>query len=61
MEEYRAYVVDVDGHFLGCEGFACSDDNEALTRAERLVDGHDVELWSGLRFITRLLSEKLAT
>jgi hypothetical protein len=54
MAEYRAYVVGEDGHFAGFEGFACRDDDEAVAKAKRLVDGHDIELWSGERFIVRL-------
>jgi hypothetical protein len=54
VAEYRAYIVGQDGHFLGFEGFACRDDCEAVAKAERLVDGHDLELWSGERFILRL-------
>jgi hypothetical protein len=54
MADYRAYVVGDDGHFVSFEGFACRDDDKAITTAERLVDGHDVELWSGERFVIRL-------
>ena len=32
----------------------CADDAEATAKAKRLVDGHDVELWSGNRLVTRL-------
>jgi hypothetical protein len=54
MTEYRAYTVGLDGHFLGFEPLVCRDDGEAIATAQRLVDGHDVELWSGDRFIIRL-------
>ena len=54
MAEYRAYIVGHDGHFSSCDGFACRGDPEAIAKAERLVDGHDVELWSGERFIAKL-------
>ena len=54
MAEYRAYTVDRDGHFNGIEPLACADDAEAIEKAKGLVDGHDVELWSGERFVTRL-------
>jgi hypothetical protein len=49
MEEYRAYFVGLDGHFTGYEPLVCSGDSEAIEKAKRLVDGHDVELWSGPR------------
>jgi hypothetical protein len=58
MAEYRAYVVGSDGHFVSFEGFTSNDDGEAIAKAERLVDGHDVELWSGERFVTRLEPSK---
>jgi hypothetical protein len=54
MADYRAYVVGDDGHFVSFERFACRDDGEAIAKAKRSVDGHDVELWSGERFIVTL-------
>jgi hypothetical protein len=54
MPEYRAFVVGTDEHFIGFEPLICRDDAEAITRAQRLVDGHDVELWSGERLVIRL-------
>jgi hypothetical protein len=54
MPEYRAYVVGDDNHFVGFEPLICRDDAEAITKARRLVDGHDIELWSGDRLVTRL-------
>lgn len=46
---YRAYAVGLDGHF---KGFTARDDDGAIAKATRLLDGHDVELWSGERFVT---------
>jgi len=57
MAEYRAYVVGDDGHFVSFEGFACQDDAEAVAKAQRLTDGHDIELWSGARFVIRLVQQ----
>jgi hypothetical protein len=54
MVEYRAYTVGMDGHFIGYEPMVCADDAEAIEKATRLVDGHDVELWSGQRLVIRL-------
>jgi hypothetical protein len=54
MAEYRAYTVGIDGHFIGFKALVCADDAEAIKKATRLVDGHDIELWSGARFIIRL-------
>ena len=55
MNEYRAYAVGSDGRFIGYEPLACADDKTAIERAKRLVDGHDVELWSGDRLVVRLV------
>jgi hypothetical protein len=54
MAEYRAYVVGPDGHFIAAEPLVCADDAEAVEAARRFVDGHDVELWSGVRLVVRL-------
>jgi hypothetical protein len=45
VPEYRAYLIGTDGHFVDAIPFVCVDDAEAAGKAERLVDGHDVELW----------------
>jgi hypothetical protein len=52
--EYRAYTVGLDGRFIGFEPLVCADDAEAIDRASGLVDGCDVELWSGDRLVARL-------
>ena len=54
MAEYRAFTVGRDGHFVGSEALICADDSEAIEKAKRFLDGHDIELWSGERFIARL-------
>jgi hypothetical protein len=54
VAEYRAFVVGRDGHFSGFEPLVCADDAEAIEEAKRLIDGHDIELWSGARFVIRL-------
>jgi hypothetical protein len=45
MAEYRAYILDSDGHIVEPVDFECDDDEAAKERAKQLVDGHDVELW----------------
>jgi len=54
MAEYRAYIVGDDDHFLGFEEIVCRDDGEAVARAKRLLDDHDIEVWSGDRLVFRL-------
>jgi hypothetical protein len=57
VTDYRAYVVGHDGHFVSYRAFVCDDDSDAIIWAKQLVDGHDVELWSGERFITKIESK----
>ena len=54
MVEYRAYLVGPDGHFMGTEPIVGAGDGEAIEKAKRLVNGHDIELWSGARLVARL-------
>ena len=54
MNLYRAYTVGHDGHFFGFRAYTCINDGDAVEWAKQLVDGHDVELWSGVRFVARL-------
>jgi len=54
MAEYRAYAVGRDGHFIGFEAFVCADDSEAIEKAKRFLNGSDVELWNGPRFVIKL-------
>jgi hypothetical protein len=54
MPDYRAYIVGEDGHFVGYEPLVCPNDAEAIEKAKRLVNGRDVELWSGGRFVIKL-------
>jgi hypothetical protein len=55
--DYRVYFVGSDGHFVRFVGLSCSDDAEAIEQAGRLVEDQDLELWSGERFIIRLLKK----
>ena len=54
MAEYRAYIVGDDDQFLGFEEMVCRDDGEAVAKAKRLLDDHDIEVWSGDRLVIRL-------
>jgi hypothetical protein len=54
--EYRAYVIGPDGHFMNWTGLICPNDEAAIDAAKQLVDGHEVELWSGDRLVATLKS-----
>jgi hypothetical protein len=59
VNEYRAYTVSSDGHFIGFEPLACADDAEAIARAGQLVNGyHSIEVWSGPRLVQRQGGER---
>jgi hypothetical protein len=45
MIGYRAYLIDSDGHIQRRVDLLCEDDESAKKQAQKLVDGHDVELW----------------
>jgi hypothetical protein len=45
MQDYRAYIVDRDGHFHSSTVIEAPDDQAAVEAAKPLVDGHDVEVW----------------
>ncbi len=55
---YQAYIVGPDGHFVGAEGFFAPNDEAAYEYARQFVDGHDVELWSGNRYVAKLLKDE---
>jgi hypothetical protein len=57
--EYRAYTVGSDGHFVDFAALVCADDAEAIDKAKRLVDGHDVELWNRGRLVIRLARKEV--
>ena len=52
MTEYRTYTVGINGHFTGSQEMVCRDDGEAVAKAKRMVDDHDIEVWSGDRFVS---------
>ena len=57
MRDYRAYIFGIDGHrFIKASEFLSDhqDDATAMKAAEKLVDGHDVEVWDCGRLVARL-------
>jgi hypothetical protein len=57
LAEYRIYTVGSDGHFIGFEPLVCDDDAQAIEKAKQLLDGHDLQIWSGPRYVMRLESK----
>jgi len=56
VKEYRAFFLSQDGHVFKAEGFEASGDGEATQKAQRLVDGHDVEVWQLARKVGSIKS-----
>jgi hypothetical protein len=54
VNEYRVFTMGYDGHIQASRAFVCDSDDDATLWAKQLVDGHDIELWSGERFVIRL-------
>jgi hypothetical protein len=58
MPVYRAYHLKEDRHIAGPPTmFASPDDTDAIKEARKLIDGHDIELWEGSRFVIGLSSK----
>jgi hypothetical protein len=55
---YRIYFLDKAGHITGPPNIVeCADDQEATQKAKQFVDGHDVEVWDGPRFVVSVNSK----
>ena len=52
--DYRAYILDEDGHITGVHELDCANDDEAKEKAAQLLDGHDLDVWRRERHIARL-------
>ena len=46
---YYAYAIGPDGHIQDRSILLGDGNGEAIRSAERLVDGHDIELWQGAK------------
>ena len=54
MPQYRAYLIK-DKHIAAPPTLIEADaDHAAIEQVKKLVDGHDVELWEGARFVVGL-------
>jgi len=57
MEDYRAYILAIDGHrFVCAKEFLTNYKNDAaaVDAARQLTDEHEVEVWQGCRLVARL-------
>jgi len=53
MPAYSAFVVGRHSVPIGVVQIDCADDDAAISRAAKLVDSHDVELWQRNRPVAR--------
>ena len=60
MSQYRIFTIGPDGHFISGTALACLNDEHAIEEAQCLLDGHDLELWQGQRFVITLKHKELA-
>ena len=56
MGDYRLYFLDPSNHVVGFNEYECSNDEEAIVRAQQFKDGRALELWSRARFVARITS-----
>ena len=55
MPEYRIYTLTVGNKIAGPPvEVDCQSDDEAVTHARTLLNGQDIEIWSGTHTVTRL-------
>jgi hypothetical protein len=43
--DYRAYLLDEQGHIIDVRAFVAPNDDAALSHAYQYVNGRDVEVW----------------
>jgi hypothetical protein len=62
MRDYRAYILNIDGH-RWVENFSNNHPNDAaaLIAANQLTDKHDVEVWDGARLVALLPGDKVVS
>jgi hypothetical protein len=57
MPEYRIFALTSDNYIKDVPALVvCQNDNAALEAARKMLDGHDIEVWEGVRRVTRLNS-----
>jgi hypothetical protein len=57
MPEYRIFPLTSDNHIKSAPALiVCENDSMAMKQAQKMLDGHDLEVWEGTRRVTRLNS-----
>ena len=60
MNTYRIVVVDDAGQASRQRSFVCADDDDAIVWAKQLEGEIPIEIWSGARFVARLVPQTRA-
>jgi len=61
MNVYRAYFLDDDNKITKApKVLDCDGDEQTIELAKPMVDGHDIEIWHGKRFVTVLKRQEKA-
>ena len=53
MNQYRIYAFREDGHFSTVRRLECTDRDQAVQKAQQILDGQDGELWESEHLIAR--------
>jgi hypothetical protein len=61
MQEYKIYCIGIDGCIERREDIHASDDLAALEQAQKICGPHEVEVWEGARFVTRVAADGKAS
>src|SRR3954464_1409399 len=51
MTQYRIYAFREDGHFSTVRRLECTDRDQAVQKAQQILDGQDGELWESEHLI----------
>ena len=55
MPEYRIHILTFGNKIAGpAIEVDCQSDEEVVAKARTLLNGQDIEIWSGARIVTRL-------
>ncbi|WP_454624468.1 hypothetical protein [Bradyrhizobium cenepequi] len=54
MQEYRAYLLGIDGHIRERMELESETDEEAVARARQHFNGGAIEVWQGVRIVAKL-------
>ena len=49
MGQYRFDLIDIAGEIAQSQFYSCTDDLDALDKAERLSAGNAIDVWDGSR------------